>query len=110
MSLRARLLAGMVALVAAGLAIAAVATYEEQRSFLHTRLEQQVLSARGADLVALRLDRGRLPASLAAAGRPPSLADRGLVDAAPAGCPTPGDLRRAARTRRKGPAATDIQL
>jgi two-component system OmpR family sensor kinase len=45
MSLRARLLAGMVVLVAAGLAIAAFATYAEQRSFLLTRVEQQVLSA-----------------------------------------------------------------
>ena len=34
MSLRTRLLAGMVALVAAGLAVAAFVTYEEQRSFL----------------------------------------------------------------------------
>ena len=44
MSLRARLLLGMVALVAAGLAVAAVATYEEQRSFLLTRVDQQVQS------------------------------------------------------------------
>src|SRR6202000_2844000 len=40
MSLRARLLVGMVVLVAAGLAVAAVATYEEQRSFLLNRLDQ----------------------------------------------------------------------
>ena len=45
MSLRTRLLAGMVALVAAGLAVAAFVTYEEQRSFLLTRVDQQVLSA-----------------------------------------------------------------
>lgn len=47
MSLRARLLAGMVALVATGLAVAAVLTYEEQRSFLLARVDQQVLSALG---------------------------------------------------------------
>lgn len=90
MSLRARLLAGMVALVAAGLAIAAVATYEEQRSFLHTRLEQQVLSAVGPISVALRLDRGRLPAFPGNRRPPPSLADRGLVDARPLAVLPPG--------------------
>jgi two-component system OmpR family sensor kinase len=44
MSLRARLLLGMVVLVAAGLAVAAVTTYEEQRSFLLNRVDQQVQS------------------------------------------------------------------
>jgi two-component system OmpR family sensor kinase len=47
MSLRARLLVGMVVLVAAGLAAAAVVTYEEQRSFLLDRVDQQVESALG---------------------------------------------------------------
>src|SRR5579875_1476127 len=46
MSLRGRLLAGMVALVVVGLAVAAVATYAEQRSFLQGRLDQQVNAAR----------------------------------------------------------------
>jgi two-component system OmpR family sensor kinase len=44
MSLRTRLLLGMVILVAAGLAVAAVTTYEEQRSFLLNRVDQQVQS------------------------------------------------------------------
>jgi two-component system OmpR family sensor kinase len=44
MSLRARLLLGMVVLVAAGLAVAAITTYEEQRSFLLNRVDQQVQS------------------------------------------------------------------
>jgi two-component system OmpR family sensor kinase len=44
MSLRARLLLGMVVLVAAGLTVAAVATYAEQRSFLLSRVDQQVQS------------------------------------------------------------------
>jgi two-component system OmpR family sensor kinase len=46
MSLRARLLVGLVALVAVGLGAAAVVTYEEQRSFLLTRLDQQVANSR----------------------------------------------------------------
>lgn len=45
MSLRARLLAGMVVLVTVGLAVAALVTYEEQRSFLLRRVDQQVQSA-----------------------------------------------------------------
>jgi two-component system OmpR family sensor kinase len=45
MSLRARLLTGMVVLVAAGLGVAALVTYEEQRSFLENRVNQQVQSA-----------------------------------------------------------------
>ncbi len=56
MSLRARLLAGMVALVAAGLAVAAFVTYEEQRSFLLTRVDQQVLSAVVPFSAALRFE------------------------------------------------------
>jgi two-component system OmpR family sensor kinase len=44
-SLRARLLLGMVVLVAAALAAAATVTYEEQRSFLLDRVDQQVQSA-----------------------------------------------------------------
>jgi two-component system OmpR family sensor kinase len=45
LSLRARLLLGMVALVTVGLGVAAIVTYEEQRSFLLTRADQQVASA-----------------------------------------------------------------
>ena len=45
MSLRARLLIGLVALVAIGLGVAAIATYEEQRSFLFRRVNQQVVSS-----------------------------------------------------------------
>jgi two-component system OmpR family sensor kinase len=47
MSLRTRLLAGMAVLVAVGLGVAALVTYEEQRSFLTARVDQQVLSAVG---------------------------------------------------------------
>ena len=55
MSLRARLLVGLVALAAVGLGVAAVATYEEQRSFLLTRVDQQVADSRLPVSVALGL-------------------------------------------------------
>jgi two-component system OmpR family sensor kinase len=45
LSLRARLLIGLVALVAIGLGAAAIATYEEQRSFLFRRVDQQVVAS-----------------------------------------------------------------
>jgi two-component system OmpR family sensor kinase len=60
MSLRARLLVGMVALVATGLAVAALVTYEEQRSFLLDRVDQQVESALVPIAFQLRLSDGRL--------------------------------------------------
>ena len=44
-SLRARLVAGLVALAAAGLIVAAAVTYAEQRSFQLDRVDQQVRSA-----------------------------------------------------------------
>jgi two-component system OmpR family sensor kinase len=46
LSLRGRLLAGLVALVAVGLGAAAIATYAEQRSFLLARVDQQVADSR----------------------------------------------------------------
>jgi two-component system, OmpR family, sensor kinase len=61
MSLRARLLVGMVILVAAGLAVAAVATYEEQRSFLLNRVDQQVQSGLVPVAFELRLTGTRPP-------------------------------------------------
>jgi two-component system OmpR family sensor kinase len=67
MSLRARLLIGMVVLVAAGLAATAIVTYEEQRSFLLDRVDQQVQSA----LVPLSF---QLRAGTAAGRRPPGRA------------------------------------
>lgn len=45
MSLRSRLLIGLVLLTTGGLAAMAVATYEEQRSFLYQRLDQQVAAS-----------------------------------------------------------------
>jgi two-component system OmpR family sensor kinase len=45
LSLRARLLAGLVALASVGLGVAAVLIYEEQRSFLFDRLDQQLITS-----------------------------------------------------------------
>jgi two-component system OmpR family sensor kinase len=61
MSLRARLLVGLVALVAAGLVTVGAVTYAEQRSFLLQRVDQQVTNANQA--VAHDFDH---------AGRPPA--------------------------------------
>jgi two-component system, OmpR family, sensor kinase len=55
LSLRARLLIGLVALTVIGLAVAAVVTYEEQRSFLLARVDQQVGDSRIPVSVALDL-------------------------------------------------------
>lgn len=45
LSLRARLLFGLVVLAGVGLGVAAVGTYEEQRSFLFRRVDQQVAAS-----------------------------------------------------------------
>ena len=45
MSLRARLIIGLVALAAAGLLIAGGVTYAEQRSFLYERVDEQLQAA-----------------------------------------------------------------
>ncbi len=55
LSLRARLLIGLVALAAVGLGVMAVVTYEEQRSFLLARVDQQVGDSRTPVSVALGL-------------------------------------------------------
>jgi two-component system OmpR family sensor kinase len=68
MSLRARLLLGMVVLVAAGLAVVAVTTYEEQRSFLLNRVDQQVQSGVAPIAFELRLTGTRPPEPARAAG------------------------------------------
>jgi two-component system OmpR family sensor kinase len=62
-SIRARLLTGMVVLVAVGLSVAAFVTYEEQRSFLMDRVDQQVQSALIPVAFQLRLSGGRTSGS-----------------------------------------------
>ncbi len=98
MSLRARLLTGMVALVAAGLTVAAFVTYEEQRSFLLTRVDQQVLSATVAISAQLRLDHFRPPDAFPNRPPPPGgfgrpFPRRRALDVLPPG--TFGELRGA---------------
>jgi two-component system, OmpR family, sensor kinase len=63
LSLRARLLLGLVALVVVGLGAAAIVTYEEQRSFLLTRVDQQVADSRLPVSVALGLVHPGQPAT-----------------------------------------------
>lgn len=67
MSLRSRLLVGLGVLVAIGLGLAAVVTYEEQRSFLFTRLDQQVVTSYPAVADGL----GLLPRGVSIRGTPP---------------------------------------
>jgi two-component system OmpR family sensor kinase len=73
-SLRARLLIGLVALVAIGLLAAALVTYEEQRSFLLTKVDQDVSDSRLPVSVTLGLIHpgGSRPALGAVAGHAPT--------------------------------------
>jgi two-component system, OmpR family, sensor kinase len=74
LSLRARLLVGLVALVAVGLAAAAIVTYEEQRSFLLKRVDQEVTDSRLP--VAVTLGLVHPGASTARPVRPGAIAGR----------------------------------
>ncbi len=85
MSLRARLLAGMVALVAAGLTVTALVTYEEQRTFLLDRVDQQVFSALGPLSTQLRFH--LRPAGLHYGGVRRGLRGFGLGALRPPGAP-----------------------
>ena len=73
LSLRARLLIGLVVLSAVGLAVMAVVTYEEQRSFLLTRVNQQVGDSRLPVAVALNVID---PKGTTARSRPPAAGGR----------------------------------
>jgi two-component system OmpR family sensor kinase len=68
LSLRARLLAGLLALAAAGLVLVGAITYTEQRSFLEGRVDQQVRTSVGALSEQLDAD-GAGPAPYSSAGR-----------------------------------------
>jgi two-component system, OmpR family, sensor kinase len=67
LSLRARLLIGLVVLAAIGLGVTAIVVYEEQRSFLLTRVDQQVGDSRIPVSVALNLIH---PQGARSSGRP----------------------------------------
>ncbi|HEY1516538.1 MAG TPA: HAMP domain-containing sensor histidine kinase [Solirubrobacteraceae bacterium] len=73
MSLRARLLIGLVALAAVGLGVMAVVTYEEQRSFLLARVDQQVGDSRTPVSVAL----GLIHPGGSGSARPPAVSGSG---------------------------------
>jgi two-component system, OmpR family, sensor kinase len=80
-SLRARLIAGLLALTVVGLVIAGTVTYVEQRSFLFNRVDQQAVAA--APAMAHQLDeRGY---------RPADADDRGFP-AGPRGGPRPDNV------------------
>ena len=83
-SLRARVLASVLALAAVGLIAVGAVTYAEQRSFLYSRVDQQARSAVDAALAGARQRRpatagrrpGRRTAAAAPAGGPATTADR----------------------------------
>ncbi len=110
MSLRARLLVGMVVLVAAGLAAAGIVTYEEQRSFLLDRVDQQVESALVPLAFQLRVGTAgdRRPADRPAAARAALRPARGGRRAG--GGAAAWHLRRAPQGRRHGAATAHLHL
>jgi two-component system OmpR family sensor kinase len=72
LSLRARLVAGLLALAAVGLLLLGGITYAEQSSFLQNRIDQQALSAQPAVSHALDQAGSNVPGSIASRGyRPP---------------------------------------
>ncbi len=75
MSLRSRLLAGMVVLVTAGLAVTAVVTFAEQRSFLYDRVDAQTQAALGPLTLTLRV-KGTAPFGRLHRSRPQPLSGR----------------------------------
>ena len=93
-SIRARLLVGMVALVSIGLTAAAVVTYEEQRSFLLDRVQQQAQAALGPVAFRLASSSGRL-----AGDRADPAAQSGLLTAS---------ARRALRRLPGSPPRADL--
>ena len=70
-SLRGRLLIGLVALAVLGLGAMAIATYEEQRSFLFSRVDQQVGASEFLVAAQLGVLRGLPPVPLRRPGLPP---------------------------------------
>src|SRR3954467_11621066 len=86
MSLRARLIAALIVLAAAGLVTLAAVTYAEQRSFLLDRVDQQARDAQRA--VSFELAGGGFP--LPGVRRPPPLIRPGQ-GGPPAPPPAPGE-------------------
>ena len=103
-SLRARLVAGLLALAAVGLLVLGGITYAEQRSFLLDRVDQQLRAAIRPVSAALASSGMRLPP-----GAPPAGPARRRAAASAAAAPASGCRRghtastatRAARSRRR---------
>src|SRR4051794_41973673 len=97
-SLRARLIAGLLALTAVGLLAAATVTYVEQRSFLLDRVDEQAVAA--APAMAHQLDESGYPPPQDAVGFPrgPPGGGRGARERPPKRKPP-------ARPHRKRPTA-----
>jgi two-component system OmpR family sensor kinase len=93
MSLRARLLVGLVALVAVGLVTVGAVTYAEQRSFLLQRVDQEVTSATPRQ-ISNDLGNGATPppatATAPAPAAPPATATATAPAASPAAAPATG--------------------
>jgi two-component system, OmpR family, sensor kinase len=89
-SLRARLLTGMLVLISVALVIAATSIYAEQRSFLLSHLDQRVVASAaplsyqlGVDASLLKRTRGSSRSALEPSARPP--AGNGLIGFLPSG-------------------------
>ena len=114
-SLRARLLIGLVVLTAAGLAVAGVVTYAAERSFLVSRVDQ-AFTRRDQQLRGLRRHPARAaegPRAAVPAPAPPSAVGRAVAagggPGAPGSWPAGRDLRRSTSRPRHGVQADRAQ-
>src|SRR5919198_1906279 len=90
MSLRARLLAGLLVLAAAGLLTLAAITYAEQRSFLYERVDSQLSAARFPVSTKLDESGANVPGYSSGQSQPPGGFGGDRDDHGPG--PRPGDL------------------
>jgi two-component system OmpR family sensor kinase len=108
LSLRARLLIALIGLVAAGLVVLAAVTYEEQRSFLLGRIDQQALAALEVVSFQLDLDGANVPGH----GAPQGSVTGGAAAASGAGATGSGDTGSGdtgSKNAGGGPRATPAQ-
>ena len=92
MSLRARLLIGLVVLTGAGLLVAGLATYSAERSFLYDRVDSQVVASVGAIEAQVDVSAGLRKAPLNGATGPGGGATAGHGVGGTATTPPPGNL------------------
>ena len=101
MSLRARLIMGLLALAALGLVVAGSVTYAEQRSFLQERVDRQARAALPAVSRALAIRGANVPGFDHESGFPGgAFGERRAIAPADRGAPPPG----------RGPDAADVNL